>query len=117
MLHVAGRLEWIGDRAHDFLAGAQTGQVLHVLGSVLPVTVDGDAINNPSASSILYDGGHAADGMEVFHHVFATGPEVASSGVLLLTACKSSMVSGMSNERAIAIRCSTALVEPPRTAR
>ena len=81
---------------------------------VLPVTVSASPCSRPASSSALITTGHAADLVDVGHHVLAERLDVGQ--VRHLCADPVEVVEGQrrrSASCAIASRCSTAFVEPP----
>ena len=66
----------IRNRAHDLLAGAQAGQVLHILRERLAGHGDAVAVQQPLFKQHLHHGRQAADGLQVFHDVRAAGFEI-----------------------------------------
>ena len=107
---------WIGLSSARTMTPSTSGGAMSARFSaiVLPVTVRQSPCMQPGVQQRLHHHRHAADPVDVVHHVAAERLEVAQ--VRHLLAHPDEVVQGQvtSASLAMASRCSTALVEPPK---
>ena len=95
---------------------ARPGRSFRFSATVLPVTVRQSPSQHSFRQEHLHHRWNSAGVMQVLHHILAARLEVGDNrGTRSLTFWKSSMDSGTFTDRAMARRCSTALVDPPST--
>src|SRR3954453_9363175 len=113
--HAAGRRERARGRSDDVLPGWED-HVLEVLGDGFAGHGDAVAMQVAAVEQRLHQDRHAADLVQVFHHVFAARLEVADIGRAGEDAADLGQVKidpGFGGDRG---RCSPELVEPPAAA-
>ena len=112
---VAGALDRLLERVDDLLARRRgPGSSTRFSAIVLPVTVMQSPSSSPFPAGTSSRPACRRRGAGLPCTYLPLGLRSARNGTRSLTFWKSSIVSGTSTARAMAIRCSTALVEPPR---